>query len=104
MRARDRALGDDAFLRVVGVFDRDSEVRERAVVLVVERLNLGRAVKDLPRGDDLVAGMVEGGDRRLAIVAILCLHVLPHDRLATLAMVGVVSVAMGAFLQGSARG
>ena len=55
------------------------------MVLVVERLNLGRAVKDLPRGDDLVAGMVEGGDRRLAIVAILCLHVLPHDRLATLA-------------------
>jgi hypothetical protein len=85
MRTGDHALSDDAVVSVVYMLDRDGEVRERAVIFVVERLDLGRTVEDLPRGNDLVAGMVEGGQRRLAIMPILSRYVLPHDRLAALA-------------------
>ena len=44
-------------------------------------------VEDIARRHDLVAGVAEGAQRQLEVVVVLGLHVLPDERLATLAQV-----------------
>ena len=83
VRAEQGELDDHA---VVDVMQRDE-----LVALVGEcRARLGEVaphlllpVKHLPGGDDLVARMGKRSDRRVEVVAVLRLHVLAHDGLAT---------------------
>src|SRR5262245_64609450 len=73
--------------RVVGVVDRLDDVPlvgeggARGRVVAADGL---LAVVDLARGDQLVARTGERPKRRLEVVAVLRLHVLPDDRLAPL--------------------
>ena len=74
--------------RVVGVMHLDQRVAlvgERGPRLVEVAADLIGAVEDVAGRDDLVAGMAEGGDRRLELVAVLGVHVLADVRLASVA-------------------
>ena len=70
---------------------------DRLVALVGERrAGLGEVrrhrlltVVHLPRGDDLVAGVVEGRHRHVELVTVLGLHVLADQPLAVLAQLGL---------------
>ena len=71
--------------RVVGVVQRDqlvSLVGKGGAGLLEVPGHLLRAVVDLAGAHQLVAGMVEGRDRRLVVVTVLRLHVLDHELLA----------------------
>ena len=88
MSAEQIELGDD---RVLGVMQCDELVAlvwKRGAGLGEVPTNLRLAVVDVARGDDLVARVREGSDRRVEVVVVLGLHVLAHDGLAALAQLG----------------
>ena len=81
-------LGDD---RVVGVMQRDEFValiRKRSATLGEIGTHRLFTVIYIARRDELIARVPERGDRRVEIMPVLRLHVLPHDGLAACAEIG----------------
>ena len=61
-----------------------SLIRERGAALLEVGHDRFRAIVDLAGPDQLVAGVIEGLQRDVELVAVLGLHVLAHDVLAAL--------------------
>jgi hypothetical protein len=73
---------EDTVVRVLKGDHLVALIRERPAGLFEIAHDLLGAVVDVTRGDQLIACMIEGGEGRIELVAVLRIHVLPDDGLA----------------------
>ncbi len=82
--AKQIELGDQRVVRVVKGDELVALVRKRGPGLSEVATDLGLTIEDVPRCNDLVAGVRKGRDRRIEVVVVLGLHVLAHHGLSAL--------------------
>src|SRR4029077_20001953 len=86
--AADDRLDHHAFVCVMESAQLVALVREGTPALLEIARDLLRPVIDVAGGDQLVAGVLEGVEGRVELVAVLRVHVLPDDLLALAAYCG----------------